>query len=312
MTKEHQNTQSIQPSHGWLSGPVGRTAFAVQRGWLANGWPASEMEGMKNFPLYTNGSSWQDLIWFNGEGGPYHDSVYIFAGVASPLPDEYLFSGGQTAGNRNVVNLTDSELQTKYGVVWPKTPVSAGENLTINWNHTVSHATRGYRYFITKDGWNKNERATRAHFEEVPFASIINMESDLSIKQTQTIKLPYNKTGQHIILSVWMIADTGAGFYSAFDVDFDDDSTEGGGTEGGGAEGGGAEGGGTEGGGAEGGGTEGGGAEGNYPEWSPNSVRYSIGDNVIYNNIIYRCTQAHVSNSGWRPDLAFTLWTPVR
>lgn len=47
---------------------------------------------------------------------------------------------------------------------------------------------------------------------------------------------------------------------------------------------------------------------GAYPEWSPNSVLYNIGDFVQYQGNVYECTFAHTSNSGWTPTEAFTLW----
>ena len=47
---------------------------------------------------------------------------------------------------------------------------------------------------------------------------------------------------------------------------------------------------------------------GAYPEWSPNSVLYNIGDLVQYQGNVYECTFAHTSNSGWTPTEAFTLW----
>lgn len=167
---------------------------------------------MKNFPRFTNGNSSADILWFPGEGGPYPDSIHIFPGVASPVPDGLIFSGGQTQTNRDIVNLTDSELQMRHGVTWPRTQVQNGQYLSISWNHTVVHATRGYRYFITRNGWNPNRRAIRADFEEVPFASIINRNLPFNVMPTQTIRLPTGRTGHHIILSVWLVADTGAGF----------------------------------------------------------------------------------------------------
>lgn len=308
----------ITPAHGWLATPIGRTQYAVTRGWIftaPNGWPASEMEGMKNFPMYTNGTNSRDLIWFPGEGGPYlNDSTHIFYGVTSPLPDGVLFSGGQTANDRDIVNFTDSELMMRHGVMWPRTEVVAGQYLQINWHHTARHATRGYRYFITRDDWDPTRRATRHDFERMPFASVINMTAPLTTIDDQTIKLPSNKKGHHIILAIWLVQDTGAGFYSAFDVDFGEGGggeTEGGGggTEGGGGgtEGGGGE---TEGGGGE---TEGGGGETevNYPQWSPNGVQYNIGDRVIHNGQIFVCIQAHRSQVDRIPGNARSLWESV-
>ncbi|NXZ90053.1 S8 family serine peptidase [Serratia fonticola] len=42
--------------------------------------------------------------------------------------------------------------------------------------------------------------------------------------------------------------------------------------------------------------------------WSPNSVHYEVDDLVEHNERKYICTQAHVSNSGWAPGVANTLW----
>ncbi|MGL9734727.1 MAG: lytic polysaccharide monooxygenase [Symbiopectobacterium sp.] len=144
----------------------------------------------------------------------------------SPVPDGRIFSGGQTANNRDIVNLTDAELEMRHGVRWSRTNVESGQYLEITWNHTVVHATRGYRDFITRNGWDPTRRATLADFEDAPFTSVINRTPPLNTMPTQTIKLPTDRTGHHIILSVWMVSDTRAGFYFAFDVNFGGGETE--------------------------------------------------------------------------------------
>ncbi|MBT9430546.1 MULTISPECIES: lytic polysaccharide monooxygenase [Symbiopectobacterium] len=197
------------------------------------------------------------------------------------MPDGRIFSGGQTANNRDIVNLTDAELEMRHGVRWLRTNVESGQYLKISWNHTVVHATRGYRYFITRNGLDPTRRATRADFEDAPFASVINRTPPLNTMPMQAIKLPTDRTGHHIILSVWMVSDTGAGFYSAFDVNF-------------------------VGGGGGGGETE------NPASWSPNSVFYPVGVLCFAQRGVYRCRSAHTSNSGWAPGVAFTLWVYVR
>jgi len=45
--------------------------------------------------------------------------------------------------------------------------------------------------------------------------------------------------------------------------------------------------------------------------WSPNRVQYIVGDYVTHKGGIYICTQAHMSNSGWAPGVANTLWKLV-
>lgn len=50
--------------------------------------------------------------------------------------------------------------------------------------------------------------------------------------------------------------------------------------------------------------------EPDYPEWQ-NGVQYLVGDGAGYQGKRYRCLQAHVSNPGWTPDVAITLWQPA-
>lgn len=38
---------------------------------------------------------------------------------------------------------------------------------------------------------------------------------------------------------------------------------------------------------------------------------YAIGDRVKYNDVLYKCVQAHTSQSDWTPDLTPALWTVV-
>lgn len=45
-------------------------------------------------------------------------------------------------------------------------------------------------------------------------------------------------------------------------------------------------------------------------EWQ-NNHGYKAGDRVSYNGKKYACLQAHTSNAGWTPDVAFTLWQPT-
>ena len=267
----------VTQGHGWISTPVSRTAFAISQKWLEQSWQSTKMDGMKNFPLYTNGDSSDDLLWFPEEGGPFPDSIKIFNDAASPVPDHFIFSGGQKTLNRDIVNVADSELMMNHGVIWPVAEVQPGQYLLINWHYQAKAATRGYRYFITKDDWDPMRRAIRNDFEEVPFASIMNITAPLSAIETQTIKLPSNKKGRHIILALWMLQAQGSAFYSAFDVDFGE---------------------------GEGGGE----TEGDYPQWEL-YAQYEKGQRVSYLGRNYECNQAHTAYTlDWAPSIATTLW----
>ena len=46
-----------------------------------------------------------------------------------------------------------------------------------------------------------------------------------------------------------------------------------------------------------------------FNDWSPNSVEYAVGDRVRYDGVLYRCLQAHTSQSTWYPSNVPSLWT---
>lgn len=46
------------------------------------------------------------------------------------------------------------------------------------------------------------------------------------------------------------------------------------------------------------------------PNWQPNTA-YAVGALVMYNNVEYKCIQAHTSQVGWEPPNVPALWQPV-
>ena len=48
-----------------------------------------------------------------------------------------------------------------------------------------------------------------------------------------------------------------------------------------------------------------------WPEWSADSVSYKVDDVVQYSNKLWRCEQAHTSQSSWTPDAAPSLWSQI-
>ncbi len=48
-----------------------------------------------------------------------------------------------------------------------------------------------------------------------------------------------------------------------------------------------------------------------YPAWSGDSVNYAAGDRVMYGGVLYKCLQAHTSQSTWTPTDAPSLWAKV-
>lgn len=47
-----------------------------------------------------------------------------------------------------------------------------------------------------------------------------------------------------------------------------------------------------------------------YPRWKV-GTRFSVNDVVFYNDTLYRCVQAHTSQSTWIPTAVPALWTPT-
>ena len=47
-----------------------------------------------------------------------------------------------------------------------------------------------------------------------------------------------------------------------------------------------------------------------FPMWKT-STSYAIDARVQYNDILYKCVQAHISQSDWTPDVTPALWTQV-
>lgn len=290
--RKGKDFQSIQPFHGYITKPLSRAGFLISKGKLAAGWPANEMEGGKNFPNYTGGQ-------FVRQGD--EEAFYSDVESATPPEDGLIISGGRTANGRIVVNYTDQELISLAGIQggWPKLSVASGSTFYATWDYHAVHKTRGYRWYITKQNWDSTKRLTRTAFELEPVYSDFNPNAPFWSYSDQvmapwkdlSVVLPA-RTGHQVLLCVWIIADTGMGFYQAFDLDFDGVGEGGGGGSGGEGEGGGEGGSGGEGGG------EGGGHH-HAEVWSPNSVRYNAGDYVVHRDNLYVCTQTHTSNSGW-------------
>lgn len=48
-----------------------------------------------------------------------------------------------------------------------------------------------------------------------------------------------------------------------------------------------------------------------FAAWVP-GVAYSAGQLRQHNGVLYRCVQAHTSQTGWEPDVATSLWAVTR
>ncbi|MFQ9322774.1 MAG: lytic polysaccharide monooxygenase [Enterococcus durans] len=98
---------------------------------------------------------------------------------------------------------------------WHKSVINPG-NLTISWNLTAQHRTSTWDYYITKIGWNPNTPLKISDFELI--AQIDDKATVPPKIVNQTITVPQDRKGYHVILAVWNISDTTNAFYQAIDV----------------------------------------------------------------------------------------------
>lgn len=106
----------------------------------------------------------------------------------------------------------------RSGTGWPTTAVTAGQGYDFTWTFTAIHSTKSFRYFITKNGWNPAQPLTRAALDPTPFLQVNLGGGHPSNPAVHHGTIPAGKTGRHMILAVWDIADTGNAFYACSDV----------------------------------------------------------------------------------------------
>lgn len=100
---------------------------------------------------------------------------------------------------------------------WHKVTLSGGTH-TFTWKLTAPHRTKEWKYYITKPTWNPNQPLTRSSLDLIPFCSYYDGGVIPSKTVTHQCNIPTDRSGYHIILGVWEIADTGNAFYQAIDV----------------------------------------------------------------------------------------------
>lgn len=169
--------------HGWVDSPVSRQAHCANGTVTDCGdiqWEPQSVEGPKGFPA----------------DGP---------------ADGQICSGG----NERFAVLDDPR-----GGDWPTTPLGAGEEHTFTWSISAAHATTDFQYFVTKDGWDPSQPLTRADLEPEPFLTVPYDGQRPENTVTHQGTLPEGKSGHHVILAVWNVADTGNAFYACSDVTF--------------------------------------------------------------------------------------------
>ena len=174
---------SSASSHGYTDSPISRQKLCAS-GTVANcgniQWEPQSVEGPKGFP------------------------------AAGPA-DGKICSGG---------NSQFAQLDDPRGGAWPATKVTAGQGYSFRWQFTARHSTSDFRYYITKNGWDSTKPLTRAALESQPFMTVPYGNQQPPATLTHQGSMPTQKTGKHIVLAVWNVADTTNAFYACSDVQF--------------------------------------------------------------------------------------------
>lgn len=128
-------------------------------------------------------------------------------------------AGGPADGKIASAGLAQfGELDEQTSSRWTKRNIQAGPN-AFKWRFTANHATRNWRYYITKPDWNPNQKLSRAAFEPTPFCTVDGQMQRPPMEVTHHCNVP-QRTGYQVILGVWEIGDTVNSFYNAIDVLF--------------------------------------------------------------------------------------------
>lgn len=179
--------QSVS-AHGFLEVPPSR-ALACQKGLNTNCGgaqyePQSVGETFKGFPAGVGGAPLQ---------GPVDGKI--------------------ASGGHSLFSAMDVQSATR----WYLTEIK-NRNIDFQWRYTAVHPATKHEYFITRNDWNPNESLKRASFESTPFCTVDGGNQKPESGAKHNCNIPADKSGHHVILAIWTVADTDAAFYNAADV----------------------------------------------------------------------------------------------
>lgn len=202
-------SRSLSPRHGPIFQPASRAWFAWLEGRLDPG-ALNQLESGKFFPLT--------------ESGLTDPLAPTDSANNTPPTDGQLAS----CGNSAALFLDDPRNN------WKKHPVEGGATFVISWDYSVRHITRRWKYFITRNDWQPDQPLSRAQFEDLPFCQIelslqpfwLYSDALTPPKPTEHELILPTRTGYHVLLAVWEVANTGNAFYQVLDLDFIDNDDD--------------------------------------------------------------------------------------
>lgn len=123
--------------------------------------------------------------------------------------------GRIASANGGLGQIDDFVLDEQSEDRWIKQDMKGGEN-TFTWKYTAPHKTTKWHYYITKKGWDPNKPLTRDVFELIE--TVNHNGTSASNNLSHKVDVPTDRSGYHVILAVWDVADTSNAFYNVIDV----------------------------------------------------------------------------------------------
>ncbi|MFF9280210.1 lytic polysaccharide monooxygenase [Streptomyces griseosporeus] len=122
------------------------------------------------------------------------------------IPDGELCSGGLAAYRGLNLARTD----------WPSTRLTPGATVTLRYASTIPH-TGTFRLYLTKPGYDPSRPLTWSDLPERPLAEVTDPPLTDGAYHIP-VRLPADRTGRHVLYTVWQNSSTPDTYYSCSDV----------------------------------------------------------------------------------------------
>lgn len=151
----------------------------------------------------------------------------IDIGGTQPLYDWNEVNIGNAAGQHRSL-IPDGKLcsagRAKYAgfdlarADWPATPLTSGSSMSFLYRATAPHPGL-FEFYITRDGYSPTQALKWSDLEATPFLKVTNPQL-VNGSYVINARIPSNKTGRHLIYSIWQRSDSAEAFYTCSDVTF--------------------------------------------------------------------------------------------
>ncbi|WP_037671696.1 lytic polysaccharide monooxygenase [Streptomyces griseus] len=181
-------------AHGAPTNPVSRVVACSPDGGERAGTAACKAAVASNGAPFT---AWDNLRVANVNGRD-----------RQTIPDGKLCSGGLPAYKGLDLARAD----------WPSTRLTPGGTMKMSYVSTIPH-TGTFRFYLTKPGYDPTRPLTWSDLPERPFAQVTD-PALTGGSYRMSAKLPSDRTGRHVLYTVWQNSSTPDTYYSCSDVVF--------------------------------------------------------------------------------------------